>query len=115
MRKLGYLPCQSQADGCSWGALTPPHCWPVLGGSQEGFSGQRKPSGKDLSSQKPQVLPCVRMDANRDAGTPPMSVKNVKGLGLKTGLKVILFPKTGNTRGEASRSRQRRLKEQPER
>lgn len=79
-----------------------------------GSSGQRKPSGIDLQHSVA-VGSCIWEWVPRgDGGTPPMSATSVKGLDLKTGLKVILFPKTGNTGGEACRCWHRRLKEQLE-
>ena len=88
------------------GALTPPHCSPVLSGS-------------------PLQVPVVRLAAlrshrspyrgvRRDSGAPPRSATNVKDLGVRTCLKVILFPKTGDTGGEGCRCCPRRLKEQLE-
>lgn len=55
---------------------------------------------------------CVRLGGEGRWGTPTGSATNVKGLGLQTGLKVVLLCETGHTGGEASRTRPRELKGQ---
>ena len=75
-------------------------------------SGQRRPSGKDL--QHSEAIGPYIGECKAGQWTPPMSATNVKGLGWKTGLKVILFPKTGDTGGEGCQCCRRRWKERLE-
>lgn len=84
-------------------------------GDKRGSSGQRKPSSKG-SQQSEGIGPCVwEWVPRRHGRTPTVSATNVKGPSLKTGLKVVLFPKIGKTRGKVSKSKQKRLEEQLER
>lgn len=73
-------------------------------GGVGGPSGRRKASGKDL--ELPEATgPRVRERVLRGNGrTLTVSAPNVRGLGLKTDLKAVLFPGTANTEGEAGGS-----------